>query len=158
LNDRSALVDVTFAVESAAFPDGGDIVNWVRGALHGAGYLGRGEVSVRVVDVAEMQALNRDYRSKDAPTNVLSFPAGDIDGLPDDEPESLGDIVVCAAVLSDEALAQDKQLHDHWAHILVHGTLHLLGYDHEVEADADAMEKLEVRILSTYDVADPYRV
>lgn len=158
MSNRPVLVDVTFAVDGTQLPTPDEIRSWVRGALLAAGYQGRGEVSVRIVDSAEMQALNRDYRGKDKPTNVLSFPAGDIDGLPDDEPAALGDIVICAAVLREESLLQAKDLYDHWAHMLVHGTLHLVGYDHEDAADASVMEMLEVRILSTYGVADPYRV
>jgi probable rRNA maturation factor len=115
-------------------------------------------VSVRVVDVDEMQTLNRDYRDKDKPTNVLSFPAGEIDGLPADEGSSLGDVVICAAIVRDEAAEQGKSLADHWGHMLVHGTLHLLGHDHLTDAEATEMEGLEVKILTSHGVADPYRV
>jgi len=103
-----------------------------------------------------MRGLNRDYRGKDKPTNVLSFPAGQVAGLPDAEPVPLGDIVVCADVVSDEAATQEKAPADHWAHMLVHGTLHLLGFDHEDETDAATMEALETRILAAGGVADPY--
>ena len=103
-----------------------------------------------------MRALNRDYREQDKTTNVLSFPAGEIAGLPDDAPRALGDIVICAAVISDEAAEQGKELSAHWAHMLVHGTLHLLGYDHETDAEAAAMEGLETRILCQHGCPDPY--
>jgi probable rRNA maturation factor len=116
----------------------------------------RSEVSVRVVDVEEMQTLNREYRDKDEPTNVLSFPAGEITGLPDDEGGVLGDVVICAAIVRAEAVEQKKALADHWRHMLVHGTLHLLGYDHMTDAEAAEMEGLEVRILTSLGVADPY--
>ena len=115
-------------------------------------------MSVRVVDCEEMQTLNRDFRGTDKPTNVLSFPGGDVAGLPKDESRGLGDVVVCAEVVRDEAAAQNKSLEDHWAHILVHGTLHLLGFDHISVEQADDMEGLEVKILTTIGVADPYRV
>ena len=99
----------------------------------------RGELCVRVVDEAESRRLNHDYRHKDAPTNVLSFPA-DID-----LPEVLvwGDVVVCAPVVAREAVAQRKQYEDHFAHMVVHGVLHLLGYDHQAADEAAAMERLE---------------
>jgi probable rRNA maturation factor len=103
-----------------------------------------------------MRALNRDYRDKDKPTNVLSFPAGQVTGLPEAEPMPIGDIVVCADVVSNEAAEQGKAPPDHWAHMLVHGTLHLLGFDHEADAEAAAMETLESRILAEQGVADPY--
>jgi probable rRNA maturation factor len=103
-----------------------------------------------------MQALNREFRGKDRPTNVLSFPAGDVPGLPRGERLALGDLVVCAPVLNEEAVSQGKLLAHHWAHILVHGALHLIGYDHDVPADAQRMEALETRILAAGGVGDPY--
>ena len=114
------------------------------------------EVSVRLIDKQEMRALNRDYRKKDAVTNVLSFPAGEIEGLPQDAARTLGDIVICAAVVSMEAAEQGKKVADHWAHMLVHGTLHLLGYDHEADDEAAEMEALETRILVSNGLSDPY--
>ena len=114
------------------------------------------DVSIRVVTADEMRNLNRDDRGKDKATNVLSFPAGAVTGLPEEVPQLLGDIVVCAAVVADEAEAQGKAVQDHWAHMLVHGTLHLLGYDHLEDADAQKMESLEARILADQGVADPY--
>ena len=118
---------------------------------------GRGaEVSVRIVDEAEMRALNREYRDQDKPTNVLAFPAGDAGfALPGQIP-LLGDIVVCAGVVAREADEQGKPLEHHWAHMLVHGTLHLLGYDHVGEEQAGAMEAIERRILDEFGIADPY--
>jgi probable rRNA maturation factor len=116
-----------------------------------------------------MRQLNHTYRQQDKVTNVLSFPAdlpaiapaatqtGD-ESLPGFDYQLLGDIVVCAAVLSEEAAAQGKRVADHWAHMLVHGTLHLLGYDHLGESDAARMEAQEVEILRSYGIADPYWV
>ncbi|MDJ0940591.1 MAG: rRNA maturation RNase YbeY [Woeseiaceae bacterium] len=153
----SVAVDIQVASDSADLPDEQVIERWIVAALDAAKPQARDiEVSVRIVDPDEMRLLNRDYRDKDKPTNVLSFPAGDIEGLPADAPAALGDIVVCAAVVADEAREQGKSAADHWAHMLVHGTLHLLGYDHISDADARAMEGLEVSILSAQGVADPY--
>jgi len=90
-------------------------------------------------------------------TNVLSFRAAAIKGLPADVAQVLGDIVICAAVVNNEAAEQGKAIDDHWAHMLVHGTLHLLGYDHETDDDAAEMEDIETRILTENGVADPYR-
>lgn len=152
----SVEIGIQTASEAPGIPDDSAIRRWIRAALEGAGQGGAFEVSVRIVDADEMQALNREFRGKDRPTNVLSFPAGDLPGLPDGECPSLGDLVVCAPVLQEEALAQGKLLAHHWAHILVHGSLHLLGYDHLAPADAQRMEALETRILAAGGVGDPY--
>ena len=153
------VVDVQFACDDPDSPDAGVICGWVKAAVVEAGVdvAGDIEVSVRVVDIDEIRTLNREYRDTDKATNVLSFPAGKIDGLPAEAVQTLGDVVVCAAVVRDEAASQAKQLADHWAHMLVHGTLHLLGYDHMTDVEATAMEGLETRILATQSVADPYR-
>lgn len=113
----------------------------------------RTEVCIRVVGEDEARSLNHAYRGKDKPTNVLSFPAEM--HLP--ETRILGDIVICAKVVRDEAMAQKKDVADHFAHMVVHGMLHLLGHDHEVDAQARAMEALEREILGRLDVSDPYR-
>lgn len=150
------LVDVQHDTDGQAIP-GSDIVDaWVTRAVEAAGSEGDVEVSVRIVGADEIQALNRDYRDKDKATNVLSFPAGPIDGLPDDMPVLLGDIVICASVVEMEAAEQGKSSSDHWAHMVVHGTLHLLGFDHEEDAEAAVMEALETRILTANGVTDPY--
>jgi len=153
------VVDVQFACDDSDSPDAEIISRWVRVAVAEAGVevTGDAEVSVRVVDIDEIRKLNREYRDKDKATNVLSFPAGKIDGLPAEAVQTLGDVVVCAAVVRDEAASQAKELADHWAHMLVHGTLHLLGYDHMTDVEAMEMEGLETRILATQSVADPYR-
>jgi len=114
------------------------------------------DLAVRIVGAAEIQTLNMLYRKKDTATNVLSFPAGAIQGLPPGEPRSLGDIVICASVVRDEALRQAKPLADHWAHMLVHGVLHLLGYDHSGDRDAEEMEHLEAAILRLRGIGNPY--
>ena len=151
-------VDVQFACEDAGVPDEDAIRNWVETAASRSGRLPDRDVefAVRIVGESEIQTLNQLYRNKDSATNVLSFPAGDIDGLPDDAAQQMGDIVVCAAVVRDEAVRQSKPLKDHWAHMLVHGALHLLGYDHGEEQEAEEMERLEKEILGDQGIADPY--
>ena len=148
-------VDVQLASHSAV-PDTALIRKWAEGALCAPVQSSRpareGEVCVRVVDEDESRRLNRDYRHRDAPTNVLSFPAAI------DLPDALvwGDVVVCAPVVQREADAQGKPYEGHFAHVVVHGVLHLLGYDHQAAAAAAAMEKLEIRILDGFGISDPY--
>jgi len=156
---RDIVVDVQFACDDPDSPDAEFISGWVRAAVAEAGVdvTGDIEVSVRVVDLDEIRSLNREYRDKDNATNVLSFPAGKIDGLPAEAVQTLGDVVVCAVVVREEAASQAKEIADHWAHMMVHGTLQLLGYDHMTDAEAMEMESLETRILATQGVADPYR-
>lgn len=157
--DASTLsVDVQIACDVAGVPDADAIRDWVRLATEGADSSSDGatEITVRVVDADEIHALNSLYRHKDKPTNVLSFPAGHIDGLPEGEPRLLGDVVVCASIVAAEAREQGKEVDQHWGHMLIHGTLHLLGFDHEAEDDAAAMERLEADILGKRGIADPY--
>ena len=151
-------VDVQFACEDAGVPDVQDIQGWVELAANRSGRLPEGdtEFAVRIVGEAEIQTLNQLYRNKDSATNVLSFPAGDISGLPSTSARQMGDIVICASVVRDEALRQAKPLADHWAHMLVHGALHLLGYDHGEDKDAEAMESMETEILESRGIANPY--
>lgn len=148
-------VDIEVASDGLSVPGAADIERWISAALSMAGRLQQpeAEVSLYVVDEEEGRELNLQYRNKDYPTNVLSFPA--------DLPEELalpllGDLVVCAPVVEREAREQDKLLTAHWAHMLVHGTLHLLGFDHIEDAEADEMEALETRILAQLGFADPY--
>jgi probable rRNA maturation factor len=111
-----------------------------------------GDVTIRIVDIAESHDLNFRYRHKDKPTNVLSFP---YDGETLDVPV-LGDIVICAEVVEREAKEQGKEARAHWAHMVVHGCLHLLGYDHEIDAEAEEMERRERLILAGLGFPDPY--
>jgi probable rRNA maturation factor len=113
------------------------------------------EVSVMLADDAQIQELNRTWRGKDKPTNVLSFPAPDQPGT--EGPRHLGDIALAYETLVRESEEESKALADHFAHLIVHGILHLLGYDHEDEAEAETMEALEVKALATLGIADPYR-
>lgn len=111
------------------------------------------ELTVRIVDRNEITTLNRDYRGKNKATNVLSFPAE----LPDHiELPLLGDVVICAPIVAQEARDQNKQTQHHWAHMIVHGTLHLLGYDHIDDNDAAVMEGLEINILADLNIQNPY--
>ena len=153
-------VDVQLACDDPDVPRADRIREWVSSAVAAAAVptTRESEVSVRVVNIEEMQTLNREYRDTDKPTNVLSFPGGDAAGLPDEETVGLGDVIICAEVVRNEAAEQNKALVDHWAHMLVHGTLHLLGYDHISEDEAADMEGLEAKILTANGVSDPYRV
>ena len=112
------------------------------------------EIGVSVVGPAESRRLNAEYRGKDKPTNVLSFP---VPQLPVTGPQPLGDLVICPQVLRTEAREQKKTLRAHWAHLVVHGSLHLIGYDHERDADADRMERREIAVLRRLGFANPYR-
>lgn len=113
------------------------------------------EIVIRIVDEQESAALNEQYRNKPGPTNILSFPfeAPDIAGI---ELNLLGDLVICAPVLEKEAREQHKNLADHWAHIVVHGIFHLLGYDHIGDDDADMMERKEIAVLDKLNISNPY--
>ena len=112
-----------------------------------------GEICIKIIDEAESQDLNHTYRGKDQPTNVLSFPAD----LPDFvESDYLGDLAICAAIVISEATEQNKPINAHWAHMSIHGILHLLGYDHIEDEEAEEMEALEVEILGGMGIADPY--
>ncbi|HXZ02066.1 MAG TPA: rRNA maturation RNase YbeY [Stellaceae bacterium] len=129
-----------------------------RAALAGADApRGPAELAVVLADDALVRALNRDWRGRDAPTNVLSFSARDGGPAPPDAPLLLGDVVLAFETVAAEAEAQKKPLADHLAHLVVHGVLHLLGFDHEVAAEARRMEALERRVLAGLGVADPYR-
>jgi len=133
-------------------PDAARFQQWAEAALADED---RASVSfsVRVVDEAEIQDLNQRYRNKPKPTNVLSFPFEDPPGVVSDE---LGDVVLCAPVVCREAEEQGKELFAHWAHLLVHGILHLLGRDHQTDEEAGEMEREEVRILAGLGYPDPY--
>ena len=112
------------------------------------------ELGVRVVGSAESRRLNVRYRGKDKPTNVLSFPPAPLPG----GSRLLGDLVICAQVVRSEAREQRKSLEAHWAHLVVHGALHLVGYDHEREAEAKRMERREVAVLRRLGFSNPYRI
>jgi probable rRNA maturation factor len=111
------------------------------------------ELTIRIVGPAESRSLNRQWRGKDKPTNVLSFPAGE---MPNSVSSPLGDLAICVPVVLREAREQEKAYSAHWAHMVVHGVLHLLGYDHTKSRDADLMESHEAEILAQFGYPDPY--
>lgn len=128
------------------------MARWADAAL---GQRGTGcEMAVEVVSAQRMRALNRRYRGKDKPTNVLSFPATPAAAV---KPRPLGDVLICPVVLRREARAQGKSLQAHWAHLVVHGTLHLAGFDHENDRDAARMERREIAVLKRLGYDNPYR-
>jgi probable rRNA maturation factor len=149
----SLTVDIQCA-SGEPVPSEDDLRRWIAAALASQTTRDDTEISVRLVDIPEMAGLNQAYRGKPGPTNVLSFPAD----LPAElKLPLLGDIVICAPVVREEAQSQHKALAAHWAHMAVHGTLHLLGYDHIEESEALAMEALESTILAELSYPCPYQ-
>jgi len=144
-------LDIQRATEFTPLPDDDQFELWATVALQGRG---DAELTIRLVDSEESRQLNATYRGKDSPTNVLSFPAevpAEVD-LP-----LLGDIVICAPLVDEEARQQGKSAEAHWAHLTIHGILHLLGYDHQEEKQAADMEALEVRLLAAIEIGNPYQ-
>ena len=146
-------LEVQYALEDAALPTEPEFSAWALAALQQCRE--PVELLIRVVDAAESRDLNRRYRGKDKPTNVLAFPFEAPPGIPS---RHLGDVVICAPVVKREAREQSKPASAHWAHMVVHGILHLCGYDHHSEQDAGEMEALEKRILQGMGIPDPYSV
>jgi len=126
---------------------------WIELALKGAKRRRAAEINVLITDAETGRSLNRDFRGKDYATNVLSFPA---ELPPELKSPLIGDLAICAPVVAREAADQGKRLRDHYAHMVVHGTLHLLGYDHVDEREAERMEALETKLLAELGIADPY--
>ena len=147
-------VDMQRRVQGWA-PPRADIATWASVAL--GRRAARTEMGVRVVGPAESRRLNSQFRGKDKPTNVLSFPVAPLPGTPSGEARPLGHLVICPQVLRTEAREQQKTLRAHWAHLVVHGVLHLIGYDHERDAEASRMERREVSVLRRLGFANPYR-
>lgn len=137
---------VQYATEQGHLPSRGQFRAWVKATLRVDT-----EVTLRIVDEAEGRALNKAYRAKDYATNVLTFALAQ-------EPHLMGDIILCAPVVASEALAQNKSLLAHYAHLTVHGILHLHGYDHENEAQATLMESIETAIVTKLGYAEPYLI
>lgn len=147
----SISLEVIRAIDSDKLPSDELFQNWAD--LAAGSQQIEGELCIRIVDEAESQQLNSDYRGKDKPTNVLSFPFEAPPGFP---AEILGDLAICAAVVEQEAAEQNKELNHHWAHMVVHGVLHLLGFDHINDEDAEEMESLERELLAQIQIPDPY--
>lgn len=144
-------IEIQTVFESAGQPDQHQIQLWIDTALDDCDQ--DTEIVVRIVDEQESAELNEQYRHKPGPTNILSFPADLPEGI---ELDLLGDLVICAPVMEKEALEQNKILAHHWAHIIVHGVLHLLGYDHLDETQAELMESKEIVILNKLHINNPY--
>ncbi len=145
-------VDIQNISDSGLVPKNNKIKEWVKAAL--VDRESDTELTIRIVDEDEGRELNERWRHSKGPTNVLSFPFEDEGNL---MPELLGDIIICAPVIEREAQQQHKKLDSHWAHIVIHGTLHLLGYDHEKKSDAEIMENFEIKILEKLGYSNPYK-
>lgn len=145
-------LDVQRIIDSG--PSAEQMQAWVDAVMHYE-QLSERELTVRIVDEAESAALNEQYRNKQGPTNVLSFP---FECPPEVELNLLGDLVICAPVVEREAQEQQKTELAHWAHMLVHGCLHLLGYDHLTETEAHDMEQREIAILQELGFSNPYQI
>ncbi len=144
-------IEIQAVFASEGQPDRQQIQLWIDTALED--YDQDTEIVVRIVDEQESAELNEQYRHKAGPTNILSFPVDVPEGI---ELDLLGDLVICDPVLEKEALEQDKILSHHWAHIVVHGVLHLLGYDHIDDAEAELMETKEIAVLNKLHIQNPY--
>lgn len=150
----TVVIDYQVATQASQLPNASDLEQWVEAVLEHHPQESRHEVTIRMVDAPESQALNADYRGKDKPTNVLSFPFESPPGI--DLP-LLGDLIICQEVVAQEAQQQQKPLIHHYAHMVIHGTLHLLGYDHTEHQDAETMETLECQLLAKFNIPDPYQ-
>ena len=154
----NAAIEIDYQVEPTCsqavyVPEEQQVNAWLRCVLEAVAYEKPVQLSVCIVDRQEITTLNSQYRKKNKATNVLSFP---YEPLPGVDIPLLGDVVVCAEVVNDEAHEQGKTAEQHWAHMIVHGALHLLGYDHIDDMDARQMEAMEVRILSQLGFPNPY--
>ncbi|MEJ2310123.1 MAG: rRNA maturation RNase YbeY [Gammaproteobacteria bacterium] len=143
-------IELQIASTAAGLPSEDQLAAWAAAARLDAG---EASIVIRIVDKPESRRLNRDYRGKDKPTNVLSFPFEPPPGVPE---AHLGDLVICAPVVLAQAREQHKTPEAHWAHMVVHGVLHLQGYDHQNSVQAEEMESMERRILESLGYPDPY--
>ncbi len=149
---HQVILDLQIASESSeGLPAESDFQQWLEAVL--PQFQEESEVTIRIVDEAESHELNMTYRGKDKSTIVLSFP---FEAPPGMELPLLGDLVICRQVVELEAREQNKALNAHWAHMVVHGSLHLLGYDHIVDEEAEEMEAIEIEIMQSLGHPDPY--
>ena len=146
-------LDLQIACDNAQLPSQEDFEKWATLALTNRTEIEDPELTIRITDSEESQQLNHEYRGKDKPTNVLSFP---FEAPPEVPLPLLGDLVICAQVVEREAEEQNKPLNHHWAHMVIHGCLHLLGYDHITDNEAGEMEGIETELLAQLGIADPY--
>jgi probable rRNA maturation factor len=158
---RPSLTVVTqIATARTGLPHARSFTKWAQAAYRSGQARGDrhhpSSLTIRLVGAAESRRLNRRWRGKDRPTNVLSFPGGDTGLARLPQPMELGDLAICAPVVAREAREQHKLLHAHWAHMVIHGVLHLLGHDHENDHDAHEMEALEAQLLAGFGYSDPY--
>ncbi|MCG9747431.1 rRNA maturation RNase YbeY [Shewanella sp. Isolate8] len=151
-NPIALQLDLQLATQAKQVPSQAQFESWVRLAL--GNVMPEAEMTIRLVDEAESQQLNHTYRGKDKPTNVLSFP---FESPPEVELPLLGDLVICVPVVEKEAEIQGKSLEAHWAHMVVHGCLHLLGYDHIIDSEAEEMESLETQLIESLGFPNPYK-
>ena len=160
--DIKLFLDVQKVVDSDTIPANEIIGHWVKTTLlienPDLASDTEFELTIRIVDKGEIQALNKTYRHKDKPTNVLSFPYESFEFEVPEEVQLplLGDLIICHDIVVEEAQQQTKSIEEHWAHMVVHGVLHLKGYDHLEDSDAELMEALEVRILKQLQFSNPY--
>ena len=150
-------IDVQYALDDAdidenKIPSATDFIQWAGAAL--TSEKDDAQMSIRIVDKNEISELNKTYRHKNGPTNVLSFPA---DLAADIPLPLLGDVIICAPVVYQEAIEQNKSERAHWAHLTIHGTLHLLGYEHDNETTANLMESREINIMNQLGFDNPYQ-
>jgi len=145
-------LDFQIVSQSKLLPEESLLQTWVDAVLTDNAQ--ESEIVIRIVDEDEMTTFNKNYRKKEGLTNILSFPYEVPEGF---NSPLLGDLLVCAPVVEQEALMQNKKLEHHWAHMIIHGVLHLLGYDHISNKEADEMEALEIKILNTIKIKNPYQ-
>lgn len=155
MNTMNIQLDYQNAYSGSAFyPSESEVLTVLNIAKDYFDFNGDIELTIRIVNNEEQQELNKTYRQKDYPTNILSFPFDD--ELPDETIELLGDMIIAVDVVAKEALEQNKKIEHHWAHLIVHGFLHLLGYDHLTDEEAEEMESLEIEILKKLNIENPY--
>ncbi|WP_372761475.1 rRNA maturation RNase YbeY [Pseudoalteromonas sp.] len=148
----TTVLDLQLACEFDNLPSEAQFLLWADKAL--SHYRDESELTIVISDEAQSQQLNNDYRGKNKPTNVLSF---EFEAPPGIDIPLVGDLIICPAIVHAEAIEQEKSFHDHFAHMVIHGCLHLLGFDHIKSEEAFEMESIEKQLLAELNIADPYR-
>jgi len=154
--NHSVAVELQVATGDAELPGGAEWSHWAGTALAAGNYGSVTRMTVRLVGRDESRRLNKDYRHTDAATNVLAFPGTELHAMITDEERELGDLIICLPIVYVEAQQQRKQPLAHLAHLVVHGTLHLIGFDHQDDINAERMEQLETKVMRQLDFPDPY--